>query len=185
MSEELKAAQVEARPVSTQAPEAFLTRGLTRLQSLAQTKLEIKLCRRHDYISELIPRIHRFRATDKEGLFALAKDVARITADDFDEGSLQAIVRPPKGERWRSLKSLEKALATKIDPDDARAILGPLVGVYELRLADAHLPSDEINDAMRLIGIDNVSPVVVQGYQLLDATVTAIYQIGTAIENNW
>ena len=185
LSEELKASQVDARPASTQAPEEFLTRGLDRLQSLAQTKLEIKLCRRHDYISELIPRIHRFRATDKEGLFALAKDVARITADDFDEGSLQAIVPPPKGERWRSLKSLEKALATKIDPDDARPILGPLVGVYELRLADAHLPSDEINDAMRLIGIDNASPVVVQGYQLLDATVTAIYHIGTVIDNNW
>ena len=185
LSEELKASQVHARPASTHAPEAFLTEELGRLQTLAQEKLKIKLRRQHDYVSELIPRIHRFRATDRNGLFTLAKDLSRIIADDIDEGQLQAIVAPPKNERWRSLKSLEKVLASKIDPVDARAMLGPLVGVYELRLADAHLPSDDVNDAMRLMGVDDASPFVVQGYQLLHATVTAIHQIGTVIETKW
>ena len=185
LSEELKASHVDARPASTHAPEAFLTKELGRLQTLAQTKLKITLRRQHDYVAELIPRIHRFRATDRKGLFALAKDLARITADDIDERQLQAIEAPPKGECWGSLKSLEKALATKIDPADARAMLGPLVGVYELRLADAHLPSDDVDDAMRLIGVDDASPFVVQGYQLLHAAVAAIYQIGTVIEAEW
>ena len=58
-------------------------------------------------------------------------------------------------------------------------------GVYELRLADAHLPSDDVDDAMRLIGVDEASAFVMQGYQLLHATVTAIYQIGTVIETEW
>ena len=98
---------------------------------------------------------------------------------------LQAIVGPPKGKHWRSLKSLEKVLATKIDPADAREMLGPLVGVYELRLADAHLPSDDVENAMSLIGVDDTSPFVVQGYQLLHAAVAAIYQIGAAIEAKW
>ena len=185
LSEELKASHVDARPASTHAPEAFLTKELGRLQTLAQTKLKITLRRQHDYVAELIPRIHRFRATDRKGLFALAKDLARITADDIDERQLQAIEAPPKGECWGSLKSLEKALATKIDPAAARAMLGPLVGVYELRLADAHLPSDDVDDAMRLIGVDDASPFVVQGYQLLHAAVAAIYQIGTVIEAEW
>ena len=186
LSEELKASHVDARPASTHAPEAFLTKELGRLQTLAQTKLKITLRRQHDYVAELIPRIHRFRATDRKGLFALAKDLARITADDIDERQLQAIEAPPKGECWGSLKSLEKALATKIDPAAARAMLGPLVGVYELRLADAHLPSDDaVDDAMRLIGVDDASPFVVQGYQLLHAAVAAIYQIGTVIEAKW
>ena len=185
LSEELKASHVDAEPASTHAPEAFLTKELGRLQTLAQAKLKITLRRQHDYIAELIPHIHRFRATDRKGLFALAKDLARITANDIDERQLQAIVAPPKGECWGSLKSLEKVLATKIDPADARAMLGPLVGVYELRLADAHLPSDDIDDAMRLVGVDDALPFVVQGYQLLHAAVAAIHQIGAVIEAKW
>ena len=186
LSEELKASHVDATPASTRAPEACLTEALARLQTLAQKKLKITLRRQHDYVAELIPRIHRFRAIDRKGLFALAKDLARITADDIDKRKLQAIVAPPKGECWGSLKSLEKVLATKIDPANARSMLGPLVGVYELRLADAHLPSDDaVDDAMRLIGVDDASPFVVQGYQLLHAAVAAIYQIGTVIEAKW
>ena len=185
MSEELKASHVDATPASTHAPEAFLIEALGRLQTLAQAKLKITLRRQHDYVAELIPRIHRFRATDRKGLFALAKDLARITADDIDERQLQTIVSPPKGEHWRSLKSLEKLLASKIDPADARKMMGALVGVYELRLADAHLPSDAVDDAMRLIGVDDSSPFVMQGYQLIHAAVAAIYQIGTVIEAKW
>ena len=77
LSEELKASQVNARPASTHAPEALLTQGLTRLQMLGEAKLKVNLCRQHGYVNKLIPRIHRFRATDKKGLFALAKDLAR------------------------------------------------------------------------------------------------------------
>ena len=185
LSEELKASHVDARPASTRAPEALLTEELDRLQTLAQAKLKITLRRQHDSIAELIPRIHRFRATDRKGLFALAKDLARITADDIDERQLQTLVAPPKGESLGSLKSLEKVLASKIDPADARAMLGPLVGVYKLRLSDAHLPPDDVDDAMRLIGVDDASPFVVQGYQLLHATVAALHRIGTEIEAKW
>ena len=185
LSEELKASHVDATPASTQAPEAFLKEGLERLQTIAQEKLEITLRRQHDYVAALIPCIHRFRATDRKGLFALAKDLARITADDIDEKQLQTIVAPPKGKCWRSLKSLEKVLATKIDQADARAILRPLVGVYELRLADAHLPSDDVDDSMHMIGIDDASPFVTQGYQLIHAAVAAIYQTGDVIKAKW
>ena len=149
LSEELKASHVDAIPASTRAPEAVLTEALERLQTLAHAKLKITLHRQHGYVAELIPCIHRFRATDRKGLFALAKDLARIIADDIDEKQLQTIVGPSKGERWRSLTSLEKVLATKIDPAEARAMLGPLVGVYKLRLADAHLPSDDVDAVMR------------------------------------
>ena len=185
LSEELKASHVDARPALTQAPEAFLTEELDRLEILAETKLKVTLRRHHDYVAELIPRIHRFRATDRNGLFALAKDLARIIADDIDKGQLQGIVAPPKGENWGSLKSLEKVLAIKIDSADARAMLGPLVGVYKLRLADAHFPSRDIEDAMLLIGVDGSLPFVLQGYQLLAAAVGAIVDIGAVIEAKW
>ena len=185
VAKELRASQVDANPATTQAPEAFLTSVLDRLQTIAQARLRVKLRRQHDYVAELLPCIHRFRAADTESLFALAKDVARITADDIDAKQLQTIVAPPKRESWGSLKSLEKVLATKIDPADAQKILRPLVGVYKLRVADAHLPPDDVDDAMRLIGVDDEAPFVVQGWQLLDATVVAIQEIGEVIESRW
>lgn len=63
---------------------------------------------------KLLNKLHRFRATSKEGLFELAKDVARITADSFDSQSIQTIVIPSKGEKWGSLKSVEKLLTEKL-----------------------------------------------------------------------
>jgi hypothetical protein len=143
------------------------------------------MLREHSYVKELIPRIHRFRATDKEGLFALAKDVARITSDDLDEKQLQTIVVPPKGEKWGSLKSLERVLALKISGDDARGMLSALAGIYDLRLADAHLPSERSHDAIKLVGLDEAVPFVQQGYQLLDAAVTSLYRICDVIEKKW
>ena len=185
LSEELKASHVDGRPASTHAPEAFLTEELDRLQTIAQVKLKITLRRQHDSIAELIPRIHRFRVTDRKSLFALAKDLARIIADDIDERQLQTLVAPPKGESWGSLKSLEKVLASKIDPANARTMLGPLVSVNKLRLSDAHLPSHDVDNAMRLIEVNDASPFVVQGYQLLHAAVATLHRIGTVIETKW
>jgi len=185
ISEELQASQVHARPARTKAPEDFIQKGLDRLQEIAIAKLGVPILREHSYVRELIPRIHRFRATDREGLFALAKDVARITADDLDEKQLQTIVNPPKGEKWGSLKSLEKVLALKISADDARVMLRALAGIYDLRLADAHLPSEKTLDAIKLVGLDEALPFVHQGYQLLDAAVSSLYRICRVIEKEW
>jgi hypothetical protein len=131
----------------------------------------------------LIAHAHRFRATDKEGLFALAKDLARLTADSIDASALQKLVSPPQGIKWRSLKSLENLLATRIDPNRARAMLGPLFGIYDLRLADAHLASQELSDALSKVNVDQNAPYVTQGYQLLHACVSSIYGICQVIES--
>jgi hypothetical protein len=159
-----------------------LANGLSRLNHLAEEKLGITLIRQHDQIPSLIARAHRFRATEKEGLFALAKDLARLTADSIDAAALQKLVAPPEGTKWGSLKSLEKLLATKIPPDRARAMLSPLVGIYELRHADAHLASRESSDSLKLVGMDQNAPFVTQGYQLLGACVSSIYDICEVFE---
>jgi hypothetical protein len=182
VSEELLASQVKAEPADTLAPEEFLASGLLRLNHLAEAKLGITIVRQHDQIPDLIPRVHRFRATAKEGLFALAKDLARLTADSIDAGAVQELAPPPKGTRWGSLKSLENLLATRIDPKHARAMLSPLVGIYELRHADAHLASREFSEALDLVGVDQSAPYVTQGYQLLYACVSSIYDICQVIE---
>lgn len=184
VSKELLASQMKAEPADTNAPEAFLLKGLTALNHLAKIKYGITIIKVHDQIPKLIKCSHRFRAIDKDGLFSLAKDLARITADSFDTKAIQKIVAPPKGTKWNSLKSLENLLATTIGPINARNIVGPLFGIYDLRLADAHLPKKDIETTFKLLNIDCKLPTIIQGYQLLDSCVKCIYDIYLVIKKN-
>lgn len=182
VSRELLASQVRAEPVNTQAPEEFLLDGIALVNRTAQDEVGIKLFRNHDIIPELAARVHRFRAVDEASLYALAKDLARLTADSLDTEAMQSIVSPPKKEKWGSLKSLENLLAQKHDRELVRKITAPLVGVYELRHADAHLPSSKIEDAFQLIDIDRSQPLVRQGYHMLYKCVTSIFGIAEALK---
>ena len=183
LSEELYAAQVEAQPAATQAPEAFLGEGLDRLARIADTTLGVALIRRHPRTSEILLRAHRFCATDRDGLCALAKDLVRLTADCIDARAVQTLVPPPKGEKWGSLKSLEKLLATRTETTESERLMSPLFGIYELRLVDAHLRAvDDVDQALRKLGVNRNEPFVVQGRQVLDACVSTIYAIGDVLD---
>lgn len=177
VSEELLASQMRAEPADTKAPEAFLQKFLALLNQVTEEKLGIRILREHDDAPQLITRTHRFRSTEKAGLYALAKDLARLTADSFDAAAIQRIVKPPSGMKWGSLKSVENLLAARVGAEKASTTMAPLFGIYDLRLADAHLPSKDVDEALRRIGVDNSASLVVQGFQLLDACVGTLYAI--------
>jgi hypothetical protein len=181
VSAELLDAQMRTRPARTRAPEADLRSAMNELDATFKSSLGAPLFIVHEASEEIFRSAHRFRAADKDGIFALAKDVARLTADRIDVGVLQKIVVPPKGEKWGSLKSLEKLLATRLPPDEARAMVAPLVGIYELRLRDAHLPSSEINEAFALANVDPAARPLEQGRQLLESAVSALRAIFEAL----
>jgi len=183
VSRELLASQVRAEPANTQAPEAFLEKAIDMINSLSRDKIGTTLFREHEIIPELLMKIHRFRAIDQASLFALAKDLARLTADSLDAGAMQTIVSPPKGTKWGSLKSLENLLASKFDRELVRKVLAPLVGVYELRHADAHLPSNEIDDAFQLIEVDRSLPFVHQGHMMLHKVVSSLYGVAETLKS--
>jgi len=174
VSEELLASQVRAQPARTEAPEEFISKGIELINVLSQKQLNISIFRDHEFVRELLPKIHRFRAVDSSGLYALAKDVARLTADSIDTAAMQSIVGPPTGTKWSSLKTLENLLASKIGSNPARSMLSALVGAYELRHADAHLPSSELDEALVLLKVDKSLPTIFQGYQLLHACVSSL-----------
>ena len=181
VSEELLASQVRAQPAETEAPEEFLKKGIELINVLSQKQLNISIFRNHQFVRELFQKTHRFRAVNKSGLYELAKDVARLTADNIDTAAIQTIVSPPRGEKWGSLKTLENLLASKIGTQPARSILGPLVGAYELRHADAHLPSRKVDEALALLKVDDTLPIISQGYQLLYACVSSIYGVADVL----
>jgi hypothetical protein len=182
VSEELLASQARARPAQTQAPEAFLNNVFSLLNEIGLQLIGEPIFSKHDKHEDIVRRAHRFRAIDKEGLYALAKDMARLTADSINKQALKKVLQPPKKENWESLKLLEKLLATKISSEKANAVMSPLFGIYELRLADAHLPSSKLHESMAKVGVIPESVLVNQGYQLLDSCVSTLYNIAEILK---
>lgn len=182
VSEELLASQMRAKPSDTKAPEVKLIEVLSEMDEVFRAAREKPLFREHPYRSEVLSHIHRFRAIDQKGLFALAKDIARLTSDSIDISVLHEIASPSKGEKWGTLKSLEKVLASICPPEDARSTLTPLVGAYELRLADAHLPgSSKLAQAMKMAGVDGLDPPMHQGRALIENCATAAAKIAAIL----
>ncbi|UTD28993.1 hypothetical protein [Bradyrhizobium sp. WD16] len=132
--------------------------------------------RHHDATSEIASKIHRFRAVDEHNLLALAKDIARLTADRLDITAMYKAVGKPD-RTLGSLKSLEWLLGHFVPGDQARALLTPLVGIYELRLGDAHLPQSEIAQAFALVGLDRTVGLIQQAKAMIDAAAAAFAAI--------
>lgn len=177
VSAELLASQVRARPVDTLAPEKLLGKAIQKANALSEEKLGIKIFREHEEVPNLLAKAHRFRSVDEASFYSLAKDLARIIVDSLDAEAMQSIVPPPQKTKWGSLKTLENFLASKHDRNFIRKITAPLVGVYELRHADAHLPSSQINEAFDLIKVDRSAPFIHQGHQMLYEVVNSLYGV--------
>jgi len=184
VSSELLDAQMRTRPATTIAPEAELQIVFDELDQAVQGWLGAALFLRHDAAVSIIHSAHRFRALEPGGLLALAKDLARLTADRIDVDTLRLAAAPPINEKWGSLKSLEKAIGKLVAANEARALLAPLVGIYELRLGDAHLPSSKITEAFALLGLDSSAAPIEQGRFLLEVLVTTLKNLSNTIKNN-
>ncbi|PKQ06791.1 MAG: hypothetical protein CVT73_09520 [Alphaproteobacteria bacterium HGW-Alphaproteobacteria-12] len=177
VSEELLSSQMRAEPANTFAPEAVLPNIMERLDSAFAQAIGVPLFRPHAETTAIIGRTSRFRALPAGGLLALAKDLMRVVADQIDAAALQEVVPPPKGVKWGSLKSLENYLATRVPTDQARALVGPLAGAYDLRSADAHMPRAELADAYKLARVDPAAPPLAQGFGLLTSVTQALIDI--------
>jgi hypothetical protein len=69
-----------------------------------------------------------------------------------------------------------------IGEKEAKAVLGPLHGIYNLRLADAHIPSRDLHDAYALVQVDRTLPFVMQGRDLLAACATFLRTVADAVK---
>src|SRR5260370_15535482 len=181
-SKELFAAQAQGVPANTQAPEAYLSIAVELLGRRFTKRFGSNLFRAHPDSTPLVAKCHRFRVLKESGLYDPAKHLFRLTADHIDTQVLHAIVAPPEGENWGSLKSLEKVLATVVAAREAYLLLGPLHGIYNLRIADAHIPSADLDDAFTLTSVDRTAPFVIQGGQLIHACVNCLHLIADALK---
>jgi hypothetical protein len=184
VSTELLDAQMKARPARTEAAEQVIFDLMRMLDETFQRWAGAPLFQAHRAVAEIQSSLHRFRATDRSNLLALAKDIARVTLDRFDVATLRKIAPVPGVQKWGSLKSLEMALATIMRQQEARAMLTPLAGIYELRLGDAHLPSSKIDEAFEMIDLDQSLPLVLQGQQMLERTCNVLNDVGRSIASS-
>jgi hypothetical protein len=180
VSAELFSAQGRGIPAETQAPEPFLRIGVALLNDAFSKRFGVPLFRPHADSAETFESCHRFKSLSASGLYDLAKELVRVIGEHIDTSQLHKIEPPPDKEKWGSLKSLEKVLATVIGETKAHAELSPLHGVYKLRLANAHIAGSDLNEAYRLARVDTTLPFVVQGRNLLGVTVTCLHRIAEA-----
>lgn len=183
VSVELLMSQMEAKPAETQAPEAYILSGIELLNSLSIEIFNFKIINDHSESTALIKRIHRFSATNKDGLFSLAKDLNRIFGERINSKAIKEIVTPKKGEAWGALKSLEKLLAREIGEQKAYEMFGALWGIYDLRNADSHISSGDLKKAYTLCAIDENAPIISQSFQLLNVFVDSIFSICHVLES--
>lgn len=183
VSKELLEAQMRARPAGTMAPEAHLAEALQAVDDVFFRRFDTRLFRNHESRAGILAAVHRFRALDQSGVFALAKDISRLIVEAIDTSELHKIAPPPKGGgATGSIKSLERVLATLTSADIARTALTRLVGIYELRGADAHLPASELDEAFELAGIDKTAAPLTQGLQMLLRTMQIFVGLHNLLE---
>ena len=156
VSSELFLAQGQGVLARTQAPEPFLPDGIAVLNDAFTKRFGIALFRPYTEPAEVFKPCHRFKALSESGLYGLAKDAVRVIVEHIDTASLQKIVA---------------------------AALGPLHGIYNLRLADAHVFSrGELDEAYALAHVDRALPFVMQGRDLLIACVNCLHLIADAVK---
>ena len=181
VGDELHASQVKAEPAVTQAPEAHISYARDAADRAFLARWGKRLFRHHDKLDEMLAACSRFKSMDEAGFLRLAKELARVTADDIDLGSLRAI-KPDADPKLGSLKLLQAVLGDLSDADKAKRMLSVLVGVYDLRLSDAHPPSSAIEAAMDLAEVRRGQSWLRRGGDLIHNVVLALLQIARLVE---
>lgn len=175
VSEELLASQAKASPADTKAPEARLRPAYDELNATFEKVSGKPLFSPHHATDDIFKRAHRFRALEKTGVLELAKDLARLTVESLNGAALTAMGAQPGKTKSGSVKHMEAGLMTReATLEEARALTKVLVGINQLRQADAHLPSSGFAEAFDLVGIDQQADPVVQGRQMLELLVDSL-----------
>ena len=108
----------------------------------------------------------------------LCKEITRAVVDRLNVPLLKQLT-PTAGKELRSIKRLAKLLDQF--RGDGKELTKALTGVYELRLADAHLPSQDLEDSCDLLGISLRDNFVDNGKIIIHQVANALDQISKVI----
>ena len=87
-----------------------------------------------------------------------------------------------KGEtKIGSLKALERLVAHHRSANDAKTMMAPLFGIMDLRIADAHLGSNNVASGLARAAVDAKAPAATQGRQMIDSFVGTLAAIAAVL----
>ncbi|WP_150538784.1 hypothetical protein [Actinobacillus vicugnae] len=181
VSAELLASQVKVQPASTHAVEKLLFEVMKLLEMSFKQELNIALFSHDITEQDFFQQISRFASTDKASLLRLAKDLVRTFTDRLNVKALRGLSTHKDKKTLGSNKLLEDIVAQKIGEDNAHRIFSVIVGVYDMRLGDAHPTSSKIESALKLARVDENQSFLQQGKQLISNYGQAIWYIGKAL----
>ena len=182
VSDELFAAQMMVNPAATVAPESDLFAALDELDKAFERCHGEALLRAHESVPQLMEKAHRFVAAEVDGVLNLAKELTRLFIERVDiDAIIKAIERSKKENKLGSLKALEKLVAHHRSETEAAEMMAPLFGLYDLRLADAHLGSSRVASGLSRARVDEGLPKAMQGRQLIQSFVDTLRAITAAL----
>ncbi len=181
VSRELLKSQMECDPADTKSPEVLIKKALAWLNVCFDDWQKTDIINSQIEVEGLYKTLHRFRATDEDGLRSLAKDVVRYTIERLDKKALVGALGLEKSELG-TLKLLEANLAAVTSPSFASQHMAPLYGLYDLRLSDAHLGSSKIESAYERLQVDRTQRLVNQATAMLQIVADTLGVLGTQIK---
>ena len=183
VSEELMKAQMECSVAETHAPEKLLPEAIEWLEANFRAKFDLPLFRDHPETESLLTASHRFRALDEVGLRSLAKDAVKVTIERINKKSILKALSENES-KLGTLKLLEQLIAKFTSDDYAKQRMAPLFGLYDLRSADAHLSSSDVDTCYQRLGVDRSLPFVFQGALMLQNVSDTLGVTGTELKRH-
>jgi hypothetical protein len=188
LSKELHMSQNLARPANTWAPEAMLWNNLEILRGRSDWVYGRPLLRHFPSEHDFLHRIHRFYCESFADVCELCKELHRIVSEPIDVGLLNEKVDVPNARKANeaNLRPI-KRIALWLDSIglSGKDITRALAAVYELRIADAHVESSHVRDALKLLGIKpDTQNFIAACYSIIGRVANAVGTIADAIKTN-
>ena len=140
----------------------------------------VRLYRSHPAEAPIVRNIHRFTAVDESGFYCLIEGADELFAFERLNISQLKDLTLNCDKNLGSLKRLEKILNDV--GADGRELLSPLVGIYELRHFDSHLPSSSsLDDVLALVELNREMPPLKRGKEAIRSVVNCLLRIVDSI----
>jgi hypothetical protein len=184
LSHELHASQNLAAPASTMAAEMMLWTNLNGLNSIYHERYGGLFFSALPDEKDFYRTIHRFYDQSFRQVCELGKELMKVVVEKMSLDSINNLLSPTISEldpKVRQIKHLEHWL-NKLG-HDGRTIVGPLVGINDLRQGDAHSGESTAKAALKIFGIpDDATEFQAMNVHVLHRVVDSLGNIAKVLD---
>jgi len=171
---------METRPADTTAPERLLELAVQKVDGVFVERFGARLFKDHSAESDIYRCVHRFTSVNENGFYRLMKDLTRFCVERLDQQQLKLLTQSTD-KNLGSLKRLEQILNDC--GTNGRESVRELVGIYELRHSDSHLPSSDVGTAMTLLGVSPEHSPMLRAKRAIESVASCFLRIAEILKN--